>query len=177
MSPNQPLKAAVTSETSLRPGHYSVRRLRFTDVMSGCLKLACLALLGVLCACNSGARSRPEPAPDCDARAVTGGGLICDVSLIRLIADPGSYDGKRVRLAGFMHLDFEANGLYVHKEDKDRHLYKNGLWVSVGKIVESAECQDAYVLIEGTFHARDRGHMSLWSGSVSDITRCVRWFQ
>jgi len=40
-----------------------------------------------------------------------------DVSLIQLIANPQAYDGKTVRITGFLHLEFEGNAIYLHNED------------------------------------------------------------
>ena len=41
-------------------------------------------------------------------------------SLIELIARPELYDGKRVRVIGFVNLQFEGNGLYVSRGDGRR---------------------------------------------------------
>ena len=35
-------------------------------------------------------------------------------------------------------------------------------------------CQDAYVMIEGVYRARNEGHMSRWSGAVTRVTRCQK---
>ena len=51
-----------------------------------------------------------------------------DASIVELIATPEMFDGKRVRTVGFVHLEFEGNGLYLHKEDWTHSLYRNGLW-------------------------------------------------
>ncbi len=52
-----------------------------------------------------------------------------DVSLIQLIANPQAYDNKRVRITGFLHLEFEGNVIYFHNEDFRYRLTKNGLWI------------------------------------------------
>jgi hypothetical protein len=96
-----------------------------------------------------------------------------DVSLLQLIARPEQYNGKRVRVIGFCHLEFEGNGLYVHGEDYERAIYKNGIWLDVGP--EKQGFSDEYVLVEGTFDARMKGHLSLFSGSLRAVTRMDRW--
>ena len=96
-----------------------------------------------------------------------------EASIVELIATPEVFDGKRVRTVGYVHLEFEGNGLYLHKEDHTHSLYRNGLWVSLVKEVSRTDCQDRYVLVEGTFRAGDRGHLGLWSGSIKEITRCM----
>ena len=99
---------------------------------------------------------------------------IYDTSITQLLARPEVYDGKRVRLKGYIHFQFEGNGIYPRREDEHGHLYRNGLWVQVKDGVSlPLECQDRYVLVEGTFVARHHGHYGLLRGAVTDITRCV----
>jgi hypothetical protein len=100
-----------------------------------------------------------------------------DVSLVRLIANPKDYDGKVVRVIGFVRLEFEGNGIYLHEDDYKHSLYKNGLWIRVTADMETrkTEFDRKYVLIEGTFDAKMTGHMGLWSGSIRNITRCQAW--
>lgn len=101
------------------------------------------------------------------------------VSLINLIATPDKFQGKVVRIFGYLSLDFEGRAIYLHEEDYDRHLYKNGLWVSFkeGALTDEKmkELDGKYVLIEGTFDAEKQGHMGLWSGSVNEIYRAQEW--
>jgi hypothetical protein len=97
-------------------------------------------------------------------------GPATQVSLVNLIANPEKYDGKRVSVKGFLALEFEGNALYLHKEDFDNRLYKNGLWYA-GETLESKKYDRKYVNIEGTFSAAERGHMGLWSGTLKDVDR------
>jgi hypothetical protein len=96
-----------------------------------------------------------------------------DLSMISLISNPERLDGQRVRLHGYVHFEFEGDAVYLSREDMEHHLYKNGLWVSLAKQISPASCQDTYALIEGTFRA-EKGHMSLWSGAVTEIARCEK---
>jgi hypothetical protein len=105
--------------------------------------------------------------------ALVGAADPVDVSLLQLIATPEQYSGKRVRVIGFCHLEFEGNGLYVHREDYERAIYKNAIWLEVG--VDRRGLSDQYVLVEGTFDARDKGHLDLFSGSLTAVTRMLRW--
>jgi hypothetical protein len=95
--------------------------------------------------------------------------------MLQLLADPAKFDGKRVRVIGFVHFEFEGNAIYLHKEDFRNRILKNGLWVSLSGGVSRTNCQDMYALIDGTFHASDMGHMDLWSGAITDVTKCVKW--
>ncbi|WP_460694239.1 hypothetical protein [Mucilaginibacter puniceus] len=103
---------------------------------------------------------------------------IIDVSMIQLIANPKKYEGYTVRVHGYLHLEFEGNGLYFHKEDYERSIEKNALWVSVypdeGIGLEAIKCNNHHVLIEGTFSTK-QGHMSMYSGSLENIKRVEIW--
>lgn len=99
------------------------------------------------------------------------------VSLIRLIAAPQEYAGKRVAITGFLHIEFEGDGIYLHRDDYEHSQSKNGLWVAVSG--ESAKqlraATDRYVLLEGTFNPDLHGHLGLWSGTIAQITRVQIW--
>jgi hypothetical protein len=98
---------------------------------------------------------------------------VVDVSLLQLIATPTTYDKKAVRVIGFCHLEFEGNGLYLHREDYDQAIYKNSIWIDAPP--DKAALSDQYVLIEGTFDAGDHGHLGLFSGRLKNITRMEGW--
>ena len=100
-----------------------------------------------------------------------------DVSLVQLIADPARYHDREVRIVGYLHLEFEGNALYLHREDFQNSLYKNGIWIDpTGPLYASAKANNnSYVLVVGKFSAADTGHMGLWSGAIVKIERLVRW--
>jgi hypothetical protein len=99
-------------------------------------------------------------------------------SVIQLIANPAAYDGKKVRLIGFLRLEFEGNGLYLHKEDFDHGITENALWVDAPRDM-TKEQRDAvntqYVICEGTFKAKGHGHMGMFSGELANVTRIQVW--
>lgn len=117
------------------------------------------------------------------------------VSIIRLIADPDAYDGKKIRVEGYLHIRFENNALYLSKEDGDHLMGKNGLWISVDSSVELQAIKkgggfevpaegikyfDAkYVLLEGIFDKSKLGHLGAYSGTIANVTRIMeqtRWY-
>jgi hypothetical protein len=102
-----------------------------------------------------------------------------DVSLVQLIANPKDYDGKIVRVIGFVRLDFEGKAIYLHQEDYRHSISKNGLWIDVTDDIlkKKAEFDQKYVLLEGTFNAKDTGHLGLWSGSIQKISRFQVWIE
>lgn len=96
------------------------------------------------------------------------------VSLIQLIANPERYNGKPVRLIGFLRLEFEGNALYLHREDYERGL-PNGIWVDVPRDLSKNENQilnNQYVICEGIFRA---GDLNQFRGELTTINRIEIW--
>jgi hypothetical protein len=101
-----------------------------------------------------------------------------DVSLIQLIANPQLYDGKIVRIIGFLHLEFEGNVIYLHNEDFRYGLTKNGLWIEIPKDMTKEQMKavnDQYVICTARFVSKMHGHMGLNSGEVANVTRLEVW--
>ena len=96
-----------------------------------------------------------------------------DVSLVQLIATPERFHGKRVRVIGFVRLEFEGDAIYLHGDDYKHRLSRNGLWIDVPEKMEArrAEFDRRYVLIEGVFDAQNRGHLDSFSGSIRNLNR------
>lgn len=100
-------------------------------------------------------------------------GEVITVSLVRLIAAPEHYEGKRVRVKGFCHLEFEEQGLFLHREDADLMNGWNGVWLDIDR-TKYTGLNEKFVLIEGRFTTVHRGHLSAWSGTITDVTRAER---
>jgi hypothetical protein len=101
---------------------------------------------------------------------------IVDVSLISLIAAPKDFDGKRVRLIGYVRLEFEGDSIYLHKEDALRGILKNGLWLDVDlDEKQTARVNNGYAIVEGVFSMGEKGHLGSWSGSIKNVTRLDPW--
>src|SRR2546428_7312744 len=100
-----------------------------------------------------------------------------DVSLVQLIANPKDYDGKFVRLIGFVNLQFEGNVICLHEEDCIRGLTANCLWLDVSDEVlrRRTDYHRKYVLIEGTFNATNNGHLGAYHGAIEKISRWYIW--
>jgi hypothetical protein len=96
------------------------------------------------------------------------------VSLLQLIAAPDAFDGKYVRVHGFVCIEHEGTAVYLHREDCEHVLTKNGLWLKAEGSKE-AQVNDRYALIEGRFTAKKKGHRDLWSGSIEEVTRMEPW--
>lgn len=101
------------------------------------------------------------------------------VSLLQLIATPDNFEGKYVRIWGFVRIEHEGTAVYLHREDAEHMLTKNGLWLAANDASpegsKEAQVKDRYALIEGRFTAKKTGHRGLWSGSIEAITRMEPW--
>jgi hypothetical protein len=99
--------------------------------------------------------------------------------LLQLIATPEAFDGMYVRVCGFVRIEHEGTAVYLHREDWEHALTKNGLWLVANDATpegsKEAQVQNRYALIEGRFSATRKGHLSLWSGSIENITRMEPW--
>lgn len=97
------------------------------------------------------------------------------VSIVNLVATPEKYDQKNVRVIGFLNLEFEGNAIYLHKDDYDLGIDKNGIWVDLTNAkldsINRRNCNKQYVILEGTFDMNDKGHSGGYSGSIIKITR------
>ena len=99
-------------------------------------------------------------------------------SIVQLIATPEKYEGKMVAITGYVHLEFEGNGIYLHKDDYQYGLHSNGLWLNVQKKCESRgknSFTDGYAYVIGRFTSTRQGHMGLWSGEIQDVKSCSSW--
>jgi len=101
-----------------------------------------------------------------------------DVSLIQLIAQPEKFEGKRVRFIGFLRVEFEGNAIYLHREDFDHGIGKNGLWVAIPDDMTKQQRDEVnmhYVICVGVFAARWQGHMGMFSGEIRSVRRLQFW--
>jgi hypothetical protein len=111
----------------------------------------------------------PKPGPD---------ETVQDVSLLQLIAQPEKFEGKRVRFIGFVRIEFEGNAIYLHREDFDHGITKNGLWVALPADMTKQQQDEVnmhYVICVGVFTAKWQGHMGLFSGEIRNVRRLQLW--
>lgn len=102
-----------------------------------------------------------------------------NVSLVKLIANPEKYDGKRIQVIGYLHLEFEGNAIYLHGEDYKHGLSENSFWVEFSsKLTKKRDLNkfnDKFVIIIGTFKANEKGHMGMFGGTLDNIVRLDLW--
>ena len=100
-----------------------------------------------------------------------------EVSMVQLIANPDSFEGKRVAVVGFLNTEFEGDALYLHQEDLNAriHLSSVALVVPVNWSASSACRNRSYVLLHGVFTAKTKGHAVWRAGSLESINLCRQW--
>lgn len=100
-----------------------------------------------------------------------------NVTLVQLIANPQPFDGKLIRVIGFLRIEFEGDVLYLHREDYENAILGDGIWVEVTPEMtkQTKVLSMNYVLLEGVFNSNERGHMGMWSGTISRIRRAQLW--
>ena len=101
-----------------------------------------------------------------------------DVSIVDLIANPLKYNDKQVQLIGFLRLEFEGNAIYLHQEDFEHAISLNAIWIDRPEDLsekQTLEVNNRYVICQGTFKAGEHGHMGMFSGSLTHITRLESW--
>lgn len=95
------------------------------------------------------------------------------VTLRELIQHPEAYDGKRVRVSGYHHAEFEHRSLSPGPNrirDYDHSIWLGGV---SGRVKPAAVpyTNDTYMTVEGTFTGHRVGHLGLWPGEVDRLTR------
>lgn len=136
--------------------------------------LSRIALLALLCSLVPAADAQYGIPLNCDVPMHNGDCAVYGISLVQLLANPGKYDGNRVRVVGYVHFETDNDALYLHREDEENHLRKNGVRIALAQGQSFEACQDSYVLIEGLFQANTSGRMALWSGALTHITKCQK---
>ncbi|MFT3756844.1 MAG: hypothetical protein QM769_13060 [Pseudoxanthomonas sp.] len=95
------------------------------------------------------------------------------VSLIQLISNPDRYEGKLVHIDGFVHINFEDNAIWLHKDDFDNSINSNSLWINVNRCVGwDGKPMSGYASVLGRFSSQHRGHMGLWPGVINQVGEC-----
>jgi hypothetical protein len=93
------------------------------------------------------------------------------VPLIRVIAFPDAYNGKRIFVSGFLNIQHEGNALYFDKEHYLQGLTKNAIWIAYPSELadDIAKYHHRYVTVFGMFRVYpggQAGFRGLYSGEI-----------
>jgi hypothetical protein len=131
-------------------------------------RIIAIFLLG-LAGCSQYSGATQATASDACERQVT---APTRTSIVALLANPGQFEGKPIAVIGFYHESFEHSALYLSREDFRNSITSNGFWVA-NKVPEPLN--DHYVLLEGIFTAKSRGHLGQWPGVICGVSKVVPW--
>ncbi len=98
-----------------------------------------------------------------------------NVSIISLIAEPEKYDGKNIRVRGFLNVEYEAMGIYLNEEDYKNCVTKNAVWLNFDydklgtDFKQIQRLNKKYVDIEGVFNRSYNGHFGMYSGTIENV--------
>jgi hypothetical protein len=97
------------------------------------------------------------------------------VPLVALLAQPVWFDGRAVRVPGFLAVQFEHAALYIGEADYRHRLRANSVWVNLPSevLVASREYHERYVLIDGVFRVGPTGHRGGWASELAEVSRVV----
>ena len=108
-----------------------------------------------------------------------------DPAIISVIANPKVFDGKMLRLEGYLHCRSEDIAIYPTKEFADNSLTANGLWIGTQQVSsdklllspdnsEAAKLDGHYVAVEARFVAGTSGHLGAFNGRLEAVREIVR---
>jgi hypothetical protein len=79
------------------------------------------------------------------------------VSIVQVLANPDEFDGKAVRLVGYLQLEFETYALWLHREDRMHALLPNRIDLEASASADKVEqVNERYALLEGTLSSSTR---------------------
>jgi hypothetical protein len=94
------------------------------------------------------------------------------ITFTQLLENPAKFDGKRIRVTGFYHGEFERSSFA--SSAKDIINYDKALWLgedsSFADPRKVSRTNDSILTIDGTFELGPGGHMGLWMGELSRVT-------
>jgi hypothetical protein len=98
------------------------------------------------------------------------------LSLIRLIANPSSFDGRRLRLAGYLGYNGidTAVGLYVSETDGRNAMISESIDLDLDEATAKKFVRH-YVVLDATFHAPKGGGSEFLNGSLNHISNLKAW--
>ena len=95
---------------------------------------------------------------------------IVSASVLSLTATPEEFDGKRVRVVGYVVSQMEVWGVFDSEADRREGGFKRGVWLETYG-TPYAQVNEADAIVEGTYDASSCGHLGMWSGTIREITR------
>jgi hypothetical protein len=92
------------------------------------------------------------------------------VPLVRIIANPKSFDGKAIETRGYVHLHGEDFAVYLSKEAAEHNIREHALWLDFSsreakrRAAEFRKLDKSYARVMGFFNAKLGGPRGGYSG-------------
>ena len=99
------------------------------------------------------------------------------ISLAQLLSTPEKFDGSKVMLLGYLHIDLDGSELFFHETDFLNDLETNSIGVHPSSEMMGivSKLNHKYVLLEGVFHYTHQDVLSFRSGMIDQISRVEVW--
>jgi hypothetical protein len=106
------------------------------------------------------------------------------ISMTELLGNPEKYNGKRVKVAGFVHIADEEYAIYDSIEHAEYGIAQNSFWIEFQPSVKMEALSNRYkklkipiiyfhckyVMVEGVFNQNNFGHMGCSSGAIESVS-------
>lgn len=133
------------------------------------LRLFILVLVVFVCGCGKGTKQE-----ETKGKLVRQPVAESVPSIIQILATPDRFDGRRVRIEGFLVFDNNQPLLFLHEEDANYLVRSNGLLIYLSRDAFSdipnviEKYHNKHVALRGTF--KDK-FVPPWHGKVVDVDR------
>jgi hypothetical protein len=91
-------------------------------------------------------------------------------SMQQVVADPQRFDGQRIRVIGFLRLEFERNVLYLSRNDFNESVAAHALRLELtnAQLRSLGKLNNGRVSVEGVFSAKNGAP---WAGSLHRVAQ------
>lgn len=90
-----------------------------------------------------------------------------------ILAQPARYHGRRIRITGYHHSEFEHSSLSAGPDSVWK--CEESVWLGgmshFANPDDFVSHNDAFITVEGTFTAGRSGHLGLWAGKIDRLTK------
>jgi hypothetical protein len=106
------------------------------------------------------------------AAGLAGAAEVRTVPMRQVLAEPERFDGTRVRVIGFLRLEFQANALYMERDDFNEAVAKHSLKLDLrdAQLRSLSKLNNGRVLVEATFRRSASDNTATPPGSLHHIT-------
>jgi hypothetical protein len=99
------------------------------------------------------------------------------VAMRDIFTDPPAFEGRKVRVAGFLGLDADGKALYMNRDDFNRSAAGHALRLDLtnAQLRSLSKLNNGRVLVEGTFSTNTNVDGTRWPGALKQVVRIRMW--